>query len=882
MMRMYGCVGGVAAIAAGLVLGACTEERPGEQTATKTQAVTAGILGVPCEARGTAVVANTGNVLVNSNSVVDSYRSSDGVYGGYNVLDGAVVQAATSIHLNGGVIAGSQITDSAAGLEPLPVALGATNLPLGSSSPGSLNITGAGDSIALAPGNYVVENLNLNFPGSITISPEGAVSIFVTGNLNLGGDVNLGGVPSDMEFVVTSSGHVNVSSQGTFVGFLYAPMSVVNINSTIFGGVVGGSVTLNSGAAVHFDQDSECPPPPVTDPQPPTPLPAPPTDVGCYVRTRDGWQSTACVDDEFVLSNFGRPALPVALTSDPFNNGGTPEQLPYVFAQFEASLPAVGAITDTFVNRGIPECPSSGTDAPNRWSIQSNTNLFTANTGTQAAVQFVVQSNGVDNVICVWNIDATNQDYDPTCVSPSPTQRAGGLQPFDWGNVAGYVDEAAGTLTVVAAMSWIDPAEPYQYAVVTNDKFGLAGNWFRFDGDFIGMGNCTEATFTDTTMVGRLAASSCPGDVSATGPSCSGPNLEPNVSIVASTVTAETNNLLEFVAPTLAYPNPDLAIANWTATTSGSCINPNHVFVRDHNGDVGGVPSNLNGQAFWNSPDIFLVPAGSPPVDINATATQSLLTPGGSFDVYIRVRNDFGCADVTGAKALIYIADPAALSAEWVSVTGGQYLGDAAAPSGDLVPAYGQALIGPFNFTAPTDVGDGHKCLLAAVVADGEPAVANAFDAPGENQVAQRNLIFGTCSYPLTNSTGSDGNVEIALAAVPPETTPTLTGSVNVSVDFDDPGAAWFSVWNAQPESGVDYAVTAAGGVTTVRMGRAAVDLAPVPLGASQTRAATTRIGLPMSTSLALEFQATLRDSGGTVLVTNGGTCRNVGPRPPS
>lgn len=205
----------------------------------------------------------------------------------------------------------------------------------------------------------------------------------------------------------------------------------------------------------------------------------------------------------------------------------------------------------------------------------------------------------------------------------------------------------------------------------------------------------------------------------------------------------------------------------------------------------------------------------------------------------------------------------------------------AMAPDGDLVPAYGQALIGPFNFTAPTDVGDGHKCLLAAVQAVGEPPVADTFDAPGFNQVAQRNLIFGTCSYPLTNSSGSDGEVGIALTAVPPETTPTLTGSVNVSVDFDDPVATWFSVWNAQPESGVDYTVSAVGGVTTVRMGRAAVDLEPVPLGASQTRGATTHISLPPSTSLALEFQATLRDSSGTVLVTNGGTCQNVGPRPP-
>jgi hypothetical protein len=65
----------------------------------------------------------------------------------------------------------------------------------------------------------------------------------------------------NLRFVVTSSEYVNVNSGGTLVGFIYAPTSAVNLDSIVFGSVVGSTVTLNSGSAVHFDQFSACPSP---------------------------------------------------------------------------------------------------------------------------------------------------------------------------------------------------------------------------------------------------------------------------------------------------------------------------------------------------------------------------------------------------------------------------------------------------------------------------------------------------------------------------------------------------------------------------------------------------------------------------------------------
>ena len=79
------------------------------------------------------------------------------------------------------------------------------------------------------------------------------MAIRVTGSLNLGGDENLGGVPANLTFLVTSAGWDNVNSNGQLVGSIYAPMSGVNLDSVVFGSVVGSTVTLNSGAAVHYD-----------------------------------------------------------------------------------------------------------------------------------------------------------------------------------------------------------------------------------------------------------------------------------------------------------------------------------------------------------------------------------------------------------------------------------------------------------------------------------------------------------------------------------------------------------------------------------------------------------------------------------------------------
>jgi hypothetical protein len=304
-------------------------------------------------------------------------------------------------------------------------------------------------------------------------------------------------------------------------------------------------------------------------------------------------------------------------------------------------------------------------------------------------------------------------------------------------------------------------------------------------------------------------------------------------------------------------------------------LGPSHAYVKDNVNDFGATPSNLGNQVFWESPDIFLVPTGTP-VDVNAVSTETIVTPGASFDLWVRVHNDLGCSSVTGAKALVYLANPSALSAEWTPVTGGQYVGPNMGSTGVAVPAGGAALIGPLTFTAPSSgYGNGHRCILAAIEADGEAAPATNYDAPDSNQVAQRNIQFvGPCEYPLTNATSSNGNVQITLSITPTTgTAPSLTGPPDIEVAFDDADSSWFNVWSTQTGAGTTFAVTHAGSTTTVRLGAFSVALNAVPLAAGQSRNATGTFNLPSGTSVTLQIAATLTGSGGTVLVSNGGSC---------
>ena len=871
---------------------------------------------VPCTASSYAVVANTGNLMINAGTVIDSYRSASGAYGGSNVGSNAIVQAATSITNNGGTVNGAQRQNSPAGLAIVPVPAGVTKLPLGSASPGSLNINTAAGSITLAPGDYVAANITVNFPGAINISPAGRVRIWVTGTLNLGGNENLNGVPSNLAFLVTSSGWVNVNSGGALYGMIYAPTSGVNVNSSIFGSVIGGSVSvLNSGAAVHFDQSSACPRASATHgPAGTDRLPAPPTQLGCYVGTLAGWVQVGCTDPKAIFPDFQAFAVG---TNDGLHSFTTAQgAVPLVYGQVEVTVESVAS-------------EASGT-RPNLWSVQTNTNLFVCNGGTHSCgVQFVVATNagGTEgaSAICVSNNDLSTspQTYAVTCVgadgqnytsnsiwAKQTVTRAGPLQPFDFANVAGFAftSDSQARLAIVAQMSWVTgqdavPATqtdlpnriPGLYAVVAPDTYGLAGRWTDVSGSILGMENGMQATFTNAQVLTRVAASSCPGDVSASGPTCPGVPVFPPNNVRYSTAllnTRESNNLTLIQTPTVTFPNANLAVMDMLASTNvpassatATCLPsaPNHLFIKDNEGDIGGVPSNVGGVPFWDSPDIFVVPETADGPTVDSVAPGVALVAGQPYKVYLRVHNDYGCTPVKGPiSVFIDGADPNVGFAHWSKITDGADQGQYTTfgtSSDTLVPPYGRAIIGPFPWMPD---GSGHKCLLAAIAAGSEtrpqasalpPVLPPAFSS---NQIAQRNLQIGSsCTYSITNSQSSSANLLLGISVTPATPTPGSSGGPAISVSFGDPGGVWAAEWTGLP----GLSVTSDNTTTTVVLSSSYVELTSVPLAGGQSPSATIDI-LPATGAQPPSVSVTsiLTDpQTGKILQENGGTCASTG-----
>ncbi len=930
---MQGCSGGGPPVPA-----AKLAETPLAAKLAETAPAVSAADPLPCAASLYAVASDTGNITVNSSSVVDSYSSSAGPYGGSNVASNAVVQSAGSIIGNGGVILGNQRQNAPAGFATIPAAAGAVNLPLGSSSRGSLNINNASQSLTLAPGDYVVANLSVNFPGSINISPAGQVRIWVTGNLNLGGTENGNGAPTNLAFLVTSSNAVNVNAGGALFGTIYAPTSPVNVNSPIFGSVVGGSVILNSNAAVHFDESAECAQASASpNPSGPVSLPAPPTAVGCYVGTLNGWLLVDCADPTTVLPGFQHFDVSLDGVAFDASNLSNPTG-PLVYGQVETTV----VHADSESNDATSNTAAGTPTGPNQWSVQNNTNGFSCNGGSdRCAVQFTAGQDGETGnaAICITSADlpcapggGCAVTYDTSCVGVTGTtvQNMGSISPFngtrqgplvdgDFATIAGYTFTQGTTAMVgmVVQISWIpDPAGavaatatdvlhriPGLYAVVANDTFGLAGHWTTVTGGIMGEDNGTVADFMNAEVFTRVSATSCPGDISASGPTCSDASVlsASNVQFTNNpkgsatnpkgVSTVETSNLNLVETPTPSFPNTDLVVTdvlastNTTGTTT-SCLSttPNHLFVRDTEGDSGGVPSNAGGVPFWESPDIFIVPAGLPAPKMTDTPADIEVTAGLSYSVYLRVHNDFGCQPIAGPiQVFIDEANPDMGFQNWQAVTtdaaAGQYESVASTSSAPLVPAFGAQMLGPFPWM-PLD--SGHKCLIAAVAASnetkptvtiktGQPVLPPAYSS---NQIAQRNVqISQTCSYNITNNSSDTANLLLGISVSPSTPAPGSNG-LGVSLLFTDMNKTFFNAWNGQQ----GISVMNVGDVTTVALGTSYVALNTVPLATGQSPHVSINIEPGNNTPPSVNVSSLLTDPlTGDILSANGGTCQSTG-----
>jgi hypothetical protein len=130
------------------------------------------------------------------------------------------------------------------------------------------------------------------------------------------------------------------------------------------------------------------------------------------------------------------------------------------------------------------------------------------------------------------------------------------------------------------------------------------------------------------------------------------------------------------------------------------------------------------------------------------------------------------------------------------------------------------------------------------------------------------------CALWMENTRPVEITASIVLGVTPPEDAPTLDGSVDDEIAFDDPDASFYAVWSKQSGIGTALGVTHDGGVTTVRMGVPSLTLLPVPIEACKTRKAAAKVDGPNDAKLSIH--AVLED--GTPFTTTDVICFNPPP----
>jgi hypothetical protein len=191
--------------------------------------------------------------MINGSSLIDSYHSSVGPYGGSNITADASIQAGGSITVNaGGVVYGQEISNTPPNLTALPTpSYSFTNL-------GSLLVSD-GQTVSLQAGDYGASSITVNQGGTIK-GIGGQVRIWFNGNLIQSGQIYPdSGKPGDL-WLIGPSQSTTVALNGgcSTTAVIYAPVATVQVNATMIGAVACSTITFNSGSALHFDEDMLC------------------------------------------------------------------------------------------------------------------------------------------------------------------------------------------------------------------------------------------------------------------------------------------------------------------------------------------------------------------------------------------------------------------------------------------------------------------------------------------------------------------------------------------------------------------------------------------------------------------------------------------------
>jgi hypothetical protein len=188
-------------------------------------------------------VATNGNMNLNTNVTI-----KQNIY----------MQSGQSLSANGSVSYGTRDVLSSTLVWPTPsagsYATTNNNSSIGMPSNGA-NLNWSSGTLNIPSGNYYLNTFNIT-GGTVNISS--GVTLYMNGNFGVsnGSTINVSGnLPANFEVLMVASAGVNISGGSDLYADIQAPTSPININGTsnFYGRLVGSSLSVGTGLAMHVD-----------------------------------------------------------------------------------------------------------------------------------------------------------------------------------------------------------------------------------------------------------------------------------------------------------------------------------------------------------------------------------------------------------------------------------------------------------------------------------------------------------------------------------------------------------------------------------------------------------------------------------------------------
>ncbi len=155
--------------------------------------------------------------------------------------------------VNYGTITGQQTT------EPTAQILDPTTIPQGCGDQGPLTVAG-NSTRTLTTGCYWFSSISITGNGQVIIPNNAAVTIYVSGNIDIGGNgiANNSKLPPNLVIYGTqATSIVKIHGNGDFYGAVYAPDADLSVygNGAVFGSLTGKTAKINGNGGFHYDEN---------------------------------------------------------------------------------------------------------------------------------------------------------------------------------------------------------------------------------------------------------------------------------------------------------------------------------------------------------------------------------------------------------------------------------------------------------------------------------------------------------------------------------------------------------------------------------------------------------------------------------------------------